>query len=148
MSIQLFTIGFTQKSAEQFFNLLKHNHVNVLIDTRLKPDSQLSGFAKGRDLPYFLRHLIGCDYIHNGLMSPTEVILSAYRDNKDWDAYEILFRELLAERELIKHLDKTWFTEHRACLLCSEHEPDQCHRRLVAEYIQSYWGETEIWHLM
>ncbi|PJF29144.1 MAG: hypothetical protein CUN52_09880 [Phototrophicales bacterium] len=146
--MQLFTIGFTQKSAEQFFNLLKHHQVNVLIDTRLKPDSQLSGFAKGRDLPYFLRHLIGCDYIHNPLMSPTEAILTAYRDNKDWDAYEIQFRELLAERELIKHLDKTWFMEHRACLLCSEHEPDHCHRRLVAEYIQSFWGETEIWHLM
>jgi uncharacterized protein (DUF488 family) len=148
MTIQLFTIGFTQKTAEQFFELLNHNRVNVLIDTRLKPDSQLSGFAKGRDLPYFLKNLIGCKYIHNPLMSPTDAILSAYRENKDWDAYEVAFKALLQERNLIAHLEKAWFAEHRACLLCSEHEPDQCHRRLVAEYIQSYWGDLEIWHLM
>lgn len=148
MTIQLFTIGFTQKTAEQFFELLKHNHVNVLIDTRLKPDSQLSGFAKGRDLPYFLKNLIGCKYIHNPLMSPTDAILSAYRDDKNWDAYEVAFNNLLRERNLIAHLEKVWFAEHRACLLCSEHEPDECHRRLVAEYIQSFWGEVEVWHLM
>jgi len=148
MTISLFTIGFTQKSAEQFFELLKHNRVNVLIDTRLKPDSQLSGFAKGRDLPYFLKNLIECKYVHNALMSPTEDILSAYRNNKDWGAYEVAFNHLLNERNLIAHLEKVWFAEHRACLLCSEHEPDRCHRRLVAEYIQSFWGELEIWHLM
>lgn len=148
MNIQLFTIGFAQKSAEQFFNMLKHHHVNVLMDTRLKPDSPMSGFARGRDLPYFLKHLIACDYIHNPLMSPTRSMLDAYRQDNDWGAYEAKFKSLLYTRELINHLDKTWFIEHRVCLLCSEHKPDRCHRRLVAEYIQSYWEDTEIWHLV
>ena len=34
------------------------------------------------------------------------------------------------------------------CLLCSEHEPDHCHRRLVAEYLKSEWGDVQIEHLM
>ena len=75
MTMQLYTIGFTQKTAEQFFSLLANSKVQVLVDTRLKPDSQLSGFAKGRDLPYFLKNLITCDYLN---VSPLGVGVSRW----------------------------------------------------------------------
>lgn len=147
-TIQLYTIGFTQKSAEQFFNLLKSNHVNVLVDIRLHPDSQLSGFAKARDLPYFLRELIGCDFRAQRLMSPTEDILKQYRSDSDWAKYEAAFKALLQERDLVKQLDRAWWAAHKACLLCSEHTPEKCHRRLVAEYLAEQWSDVEIHHLM
>lgn len=146
--MRLYTIGFTQKSAEQFFCLLRDSHVRVVVDTRLKPDSQLSGFAKGRDLPYFLKHLIGCDYRYMSEMAPTDELLSQYRDDKSWSQYEVSFKRLLEERNLITRLDRDWWATHPACLLCSEHEPDHCHRRLVAEYIANHWSEVEIAHLM
>jgi uncharacterized protein (DUF488 family) len=146
--IQLYTIGFTQKTAEQFFGLLQVNKIEVLVDTRLKPDSQLSGFAKGRDLPYFLRNLINCQYQYMPLMAPEEEILKQYREDKSWTTYETAFNRLLDERDLISRLDREWWCAHRACLLCSEHEPDQCHRRLVAEYIAANWPEVEIVHLI
>ncbi|MBZ0314941.1 MAG: DUF488 domain-containing protein [Anaerolineae bacterium] len=145
--IHLHTIGFTQKTAEQFFGLLKNHGIQVLVDTRLKPDSQLSGFAKGRDLPYLLRNLIGCDYRYMPEMSPEESFLKQYREDAAWDKYEIAFKALLEKRNLISQLDRQWWQSHRTCLLCSEHEPDHCHRRLVAEYIASYWSEVEIYHL-
>ncbi len=145
--IHLFTIGFTQKTAEEFFGLLQRNHVQILVDIRLKPDSQLSGFAKGRDLPYFLQNLIGCDYAYMPLMTPAEDILQQYRQDSSWEHYEIAFNRLLLERDLIAHLDREWWRTHRACLLCSEHEPDHCHRRLVAEYMAAHWPEVEI-HLI
>lgn len=148
MTMQLFTIGFTQKTAEQFFSLLSNNNVQVLVDTRLKPDSQLSGFAKGRDLPYFLKNLIACDYRAMPSMSPTDDLLSGYRENKSWANYEVAFNHLLQERNLIAQLDRTWWQSTRACLLCSEHEPEHCHRRLVAEYMAAHWGDIEINHLM
>jgi uncharacterized protein (DUF488 family) len=145
----LFTIGFTQKSAEEFFDgLLKPNGVTVLVDIRLKPESQLSGFAKKRDLPYLLRGLVGCDYRHIIEMAPTKEILNAYRQDKSWEKYEVAFNALLEERNLIQQLDRAWWAENRACLLCSEHEPDFCHRRLVAEYMAWHWPEVEIHHLM
>jgi uncharacterized protein (DUF488 family) len=146
--IKLYTIGFTQKTAENFFNLLRKNAVDVLMDTRLKPDSQLSGFAKSRDLPYFLKNLIACDYQHNSLMSPTDELLSRYRHDKQWSAYETAFNQLLQSRNLIGQLDRAWWESHAVCLLCSEHEPDHCHRRLVAEYIASHWLDIEIKHLI
>ncbi len=146
--IRLYTIGFTQKPAEAFFGLLRDNDVKVLVDIRLKPDSQLSGFAKGRDLPYFLKHLANCDYLHRLDMAPTDELLSQYRDDKSWSQYEIAFNQLLQERNLITQLERNWWASNPACLLCSEHEPDHCHRRLVAEYMAAHWPEVEIIHLM
>jgi hypothetical protein len=43
--MNLFSIGFTQKSAEDFFGLLKDNKIDCLIDVRLNPNGQLSRFA-------------------------------------------------------------------------------------------------------
>ena len=63
--MKLYTIGFTQKKAEEFFSLLRNNRIERLVDIRLKPSGQLAGFAKQEDLPYFLRELSnGCQYTH------------------------------------------------------------------------------------
>jgi uncharacterized protein (DUF488 family) len=146
--IQLYTIGFTQKTAEQFFGLLDGAGVTTLVDTRLNPDSQLSGFARKRDLPYLLARLISCAYVHRLDMAPEETLLKAYREDKSWERYEVGFKALLEKRQLIAQLDRAWWEGQRACLLCSEHEPDFCHRRLVAEYLAIQWGEVTITHLM
>jgi len=29
------------------------------------------------------------------------------------------------------------------CLLCSEHKPHYCHRRLVLDYLQKKWGQLD-----
>jgi uncharacterized protein (DUF488 family) len=57
--MKIYTIGFTKKSAERFFELLEENQIGRLIDIRLRPGGQLAGFAKQDDLAYFLRELIG-----------------------------------------------------------------------------------------
>lgn len=44
--MKLYTIGFTKKSAEVFFGLLKKAGITVLIDTRLNNVSQLAGYTK------------------------------------------------------------------------------------------------------
>ena len=51
----VYTMGFAQKNAAQFFELLKKNNVEILIDIRLNNKSQLAGFTKGQDLKYFLK---------------------------------------------------------------------------------------------
>ncbi len=91
MSMKLYTIGFTKKSAERFFTLLKSNGVQCLVDIRLRPNGQLAGFARQSDLPYFLTELAWCDYQHIADLAPTDEILSQYRDDKDWPRYEQRF---------------------------------------------------------
>ena len=51
--MQIFTMGFTQKRADIFFNLIREHHIEMLIDVRLNNQSQLAGFTKGRDLSFF-----------------------------------------------------------------------------------------------
>ena len=80
--MKLYTIGFTKKSAEQFFSLLRENGVRLLADIRLHPGGQLAGFAKQDDLRYFLRALADCDYVHLPQLAPTGEQLSAYRQQK------------------------------------------------------------------
>lgn len=154
MTIHLYTIGFTKKTAENFFDgLLKANGIQVLVDIRLRRDVQLNRFAIYPDLEYFLKRLINCDYVYRDDMAPTAELLDGYRQDKSWENYVPRFNQLLNERNLIAQLEnsalnRAWWTAHRACLLCSEHEPEHCHRSLVAQYMKNHWPEVEIHHLM
>jgi uncharacterized protein (DUF488 family) len=145
--MQIFTIGFTQKPAERFFGLLREHGVGRLLDTRLHPDGQLAGFAKRVDLAFFLRELAGCDYVHLPLLAPTDEILSGYRADKDWARYVRRFEALMDERGVPAGLDRALF-DRSVVLLCSEHKPDKCHRRLVAERLVRAWPEAAVTHLM
>jgi uncharacterized protein (DUF488 family) len=146
--MKLYTIGFTQKRAETFFELLRQNGVHRLVDIRLHPGGQLSGFAKQEDLPYFLAHLAGgCKYIHLPELAPTQDILSEYRADGGWARYERRFVELMNERSIPQGLNQADFASMPSCLLCSESTPEKCHRRLVAERLASTWPDVEIIHL-
>ena len=146
--MKLYTIGFTQKNAETFFGLLRQNHVARLVDIRLNPDGQLSGFAKREDLPFFLSRLAdGCVYERILELAPTKEVLSAYRATRDWAHYAQQFKALLDERNVPAILDREAFERLPSCLLCSEPTPKQCHRRLVAERLAASWPDVEIIHL-
>jgi uncharacterized protein (DUF488 family) len=145
--MRLSTIGFTQKSAEQFFDLIRINSVDVLVDIRLHPDGQLAGFAKRGDLTFFLRRLANCDYRHMPSLAPSEEILKDYRNDRDWSRYVSRFETLMDERRVPQSLDRTLFEDNDCCLLCSEATPDRCHRRLIAERMARAWRDVAIVHL-
>jgi uncharacterized protein (DUF488 family) len=145
--VDIYTIGFTQKSAEQFFGILKAAGIRRLVDIRLKGQSQLAGFTKQSDLPYFLRELCGIAYHHEPLLTPTKELLADYRAGRiTWEQYEPIFNALLVERRVAERLDRALF-DVPAVLLCSEATPEQCHRRLSAEYLRDNWGDVSIVHL-
>ncbi|HAK88302.1 MAG: hypothetical protein A2077_01085 [Nitrospirae bacterium GWC2_46_6] len=145
-AIRIYTIGFTQKSAEQFFDTLLKAGVRKIVDARLNNSSQLSGFAKKDDLKYFLKIIGNIEYIHMPILAPTEEILVEYRKKKlDWETYKKKFLELLEKRKIEKIVSPSELD--RACLLCSEHLPRQCHRLLVAEYLKNKWDDVKIEHL-
>lgn len=130
------TMGFAQKNARTFFDLLKENNVAVLIDIRLNNKSQLAGFTKGSDLEYFLPNLSDCEYCHEVDFAPTKEILDSYKDKKTtWEEYENAFIPLMHKREAKAKFDKKYRKYNCICFLCSEVTPEQCHRRLVAELV-------------
>ena len=141
--LTIYTIGFTQKTAERFFSLLRDARIENLVDTRIFPNTQLSGFAKGVDLPFFLSNLIGAHYEHRVDLAPTESLLRDYRNRVlQWQDYEAQYKSLLSERRVEDHLSPTFFTR-RTALLCSEASSKHCHRRLLVEYLSSSWGPIE-----
>ena len=140
-------MGYTQKSLQEFVTLLKKNKIEKLVDIRLKNKSQLAGFAKGEDLKFLLEDLLGVKYSYQPLLAPTEIILKKYRVDKNWDEYVSSFAQLMKERDMARILQQQMTDADRVCLLCTEDQPKQCHRRLVAENYKQFDPSIEIIHL-
>jgi uncharacterized protein (DUF488 family) len=145
--MKIYTIGFTQKSAEEFFSLLKSNDIERIVDIRVHPGGQLAGFAKDRDLAFFLRELAGIDYVYQPELAPTDGLRKAYRAHKDAAAWEAGYRQLLAERGMPGGLGRAMFEDRVCCLLCSEAEATYCHRKIAAEMMKEAWGDVDIVHI-
>jgi uncharacterized protein (DUF488 family) len=137
-------MGFTKKTAEKFFELLRENDVKKVIDIRLNNKSQLAGFTKFPNLEFFLKEIASIDYEHELDLAPTKELLDKFKKKNNWKDYKVQFNELLVTRK-VEEKNKDNFD--RACLLCSEVEPDQCHRRLVAGYLKDRWKDVVISHL-
>jgi uncharacterized protein (DUF488 family) len=144
--VKVFTIGFTKKSAEQFFGLLSRSGARRLVDVRLNNVSQLAGFSKRDDLRFFTQKICAIEYVHLPVLAPTQDILDDFKKAKgDWSIYERKFLDLMAKRRVEETVSRDQI-DH-GCLLCSEDKPQRCHRRLVAEYLRDRWGAFEIVHL-
>ncbi|HEY3244989.1 MAG TPA: DUF488 domain-containing protein [Phycisphaerae bacterium] len=145
--MEIYTTGFTRKSAPEFFGALRRAGIKRLLDVRLNNSSQLAGFTKRDDLPFFLRELCDASYLHEPLLAPTQELLDDYKkDGTSWTDYESRFLQLMAERRIEIRIDPEVFAGPTV-LLCSEPTAEHCHRRLVAEYLQRQWGNLEIVHL-
>lgn len=138
--MKIYTIGYTKKSAEDFFSLLKQNGVELLIDIRLNNKSQLSGFTKEQDLQFFLG-IFNIEYRYCPEFAPTKELLSAYqRKEVSWKEYEIQFDKIMEQRGDYKYFIDRFGKYKKICLLCSEPSAVKCHRRLVAEKIKNWYS--------
>ena len=146
--MDIYSIGFTKTTAEGFFTRLTDNRVERVLDVRLNTKSQLAGFAKGRDLSYFLAAIAGITYEHEPMLCPSAEILEQYkrRGEMPWGEYERQFMALMRARRVAERLDRATF-ERRTALLCSEATPEHCHRRLVIEHLAEHWPDVHAVHL-
>lgn len=148
-NIRVLSIGFTGKSAERFFTLLKKGNVKTLLDVRLQNTSQLAGFAKRGDLKFFLKEICDIEYLEVPELYPEANLLKNYKNKIiDWNYYQSKYLELLSRRSVERVLAPALFND--SCLLCSEHTPHECHRRLAIEYLNSIWNRPfkKIEHLI
>jgi uncharacterized protein (DUF488 family) len=145
--MKVFTIGFTKKSAREFFEKLRRPGLVRLVDVRLNNVSQLAGFSKRDDLQFFCEAILSIGYLHAPDLAPTQGMLDEYKKNHgSWIEYEKKFLTLMAERKV----EDAWARQaiDGGCLLCSEATPEKCHRRLVAEYLQGKWSGVDIEHIL
>lgn len=141
MGVRLFTIGFAETAASDFFTRLRESGVKRVVDVRLNNTSQLAGFSKRDDLKFFLREVGGIEYVHVPELAPTAEIFEAFKKNKgSWTVFEQEFNALMAKRGIENVVTREMMD--MGCLLCSEKQAHRCHRRLVAEYLQKKWGRS------
>lgn len=144
--MKLFTIGFTKKSAQEFFELIQKSGVTRVVDIRLNNTSQIAGFAKSRDLKYFLNAIANVDYIHVPALAPTQDILDQYKKKKgEWTDFKASFLQLMEIRNTATAMLGT--VQDWDCLLCSEHTYQNCHRSLVVDHLNRHWQNLEVHHL-
>lgn len=144
----IYTIGFTKKTAEDFFDILKKNNIDIILDIRLNNTSQLSAFTKFPDIQYFLKELNNIEYIHDTKFSPKDTTLKRYKKKDiDWSQYVTEFNCTMNERDIARHIKENYTINKAICLLCSEPKANNCHRSLVAEQFQSVFEGLEIIHL-
>ena len=144
--MNLFTIGFTGKSAEKFFGLLEASKASKLIDIRINRTSQLAGFAKEQDLKFFLPKLAGIQYLVREDLAPTKELLASYRDKKiQWEQFAEEYQELVKGRGVFSKFSPEEFDN--SVLLCSENEPEKCHRSLLAGLIFQQYPNFQITNL-
>ena len=144
--VKVFTIGYAGKNAREFFAILKQSGIRKVIDVRLYNTSQLAGFTKRQDIEYFLQTIVNAKYIHLPIMAPTKQLLNDYKKRLiNWQQYETQFKEVITQRQIEKHLVPQDID--MSCFLCSEAKANNCHRRLVAEYLAKVWQNVSIHHL-
>ena len=145
--MNIYTIGFTKKTAREFFEKLQSADAKYLLDTRLNNKSQLAGFTKRDDLEYFVSELTDLTYVELPILAPSSEMFKQYRSDGDWDTYEVKYNQMLVERVVGEKVDLSLFADG-AILLCSEPTADKCHRRLAAEYLRSnFFPQSEILNL-
>ena len=143
----IYTIGFTRKTAEEFFALLQGAGVETLVDIRLHNRSQLAGFAKEGDLAWFARELAGIGYLHVPELAPSQELFDAFKKRGgSWEAFARGFRQLMEERGAVERFDRE-LLQRSPCFLCSEAAPERCHRRLVAEALAATEPGMGVVHL-
>lgn len=146
--MNLYTIGFAQKSAEEFFGLIRKHNIELLLDIRLNNKSQLAGFTKEHDLKYFLKAICSCRYEHCIEYAPTKEILDSYKaKTMSWNEYVKNYNALILKRGDYRKFYEKYSSFNNICLLCSEPTADQCHRRLLAEIIASTSKDIVIRHI-
>ena len=128
----LLTIGYEQKSLEQFLNLLIKHSVSVLCDVRGNPQSRKYGFSK-RTLEMTSRS-VGIAYEHKPELG---IDYGKRRHLRSPDDYDQLFRDYWAStlvnmQESVDSIAQLVHEQQRVALTCFEADPKECHRSQVA----------------
>ena len=146
--MEVFTIGFTRRSAQELFDPIREAEVGRVVDVRLHNTSNLAGLARRAHLPYLLREICGAEYVHEPLLAPSNELFDGRKKRGlAWDVYERGFLELMAERQIERRIDRALLFGLPTALLCACARADRCHRRLVLEYLEPLWGPFEVTHL-
>ncbi len=135
----VYTVGYEEKSIDEFIQSLRKHHIKVLVDVREIPASRKKGFSKTK-LNERLES-VGIRYLHvKELGSPRELRKRLYSD-KDYSYFFKEYKKHLENNiDILERLYNETISNESSCLMCMERFPAQCHRKVVAERIKEING--------
>lgn len=142
--MQIYTVGHSNQTKEQFLNLLADARIQVLVDVRSNPNSRWAAFADRDNLKEILDS-VRIQYTYLG-----DALGGRPSDPDDYDNQkgEADYRAI-REKEYFRHginrlLDE--LKRHRVCIMCAEEDPTSCHRNLlVAEDLRQ--AGVKVFHI-
>ena len=136
----LYTIGYQGADIDGFIGTLLRARVQWLVDVREAPVSRKADFAKSR----LAAHLesAGIGYRHVRALGNPKQGREAARAGELETYRRIFLGHMDGEpaREAVRHVAQLAASE-RACLLCLERDPRQCHRSIVGDRIAAITGQ-------
>lgn len=141
---EIYTIGYQEKSLEDFLARIIDNKINVVIDIRYNPNSRRKGFSKNK-LASHLQEKNVKYYHYKDLGTPPPIRKKAIEKNNHMiviNKWKAMIDEKL---ELLKNL-KNHFIDDIICFMCYEKDATHCHRSIVVQTYGSLTG-TKIIHL-
>jgi uncharacterized protein (DUF488 family) len=134
---KLWTIGYERVGVPDFVATLKAANIKTLIDLREVANSRRAGFSK-KALAASLDEA-GIAYLHMKPLGTPKAGREAARKG-DTETMRRIFEAKLVEPESQLALAETADISKRSrtCIMCLEHDWRECHRNIVAKYLEAY----------
>ena len=133
----IFSVGYEDKSIDDFLNVLRKYCIDVVVDVRELPLSRKAGFSKSQ-LQKLLKEA-GIEYVsEKRLGNPYRKMLRTRE--LSWDGFRILFENYLRNNiDVVKEIAELSHSKN-VCLLCYEKDYKICHRSVIADIIEKDFG--------
>ena len=136
----LFTIGYAGMRLEPFLQVMQQRGIQVVVDTRWSAWSQIDAFCREPLRRGLVRR--GIAYRHRPELGTSPDLRNRLDAGGDWAAFVAAYDAALTTHSELLRSVAAYAKAHRVCLLCAEHEPEHCHRSLLAQRLASLAGLT------
>ena len=132
--LTILTIGHSTRTFPEFVEMLKANHVTLVVDVRSVPRSRHNPQFNKETLPNALK-LDGVNYVHmpeiGGLRRPKPDSVNTAWRNKSFRGYA----DYMQTKEFTENLLNLMALARENCVavMCAEALPWRCHRSLIAD---------------
>ena len=142
-TIKVYCIGSEEKTAEQFFELLKENKVKRIVDVRDYRELESVSFANAKDISYYLK--LNCiSYERLPQLIPTSELLSCKDNNSKAEFFRKYTKYILENNGILSlltdELDGT-------CFLGTDGDYKNCHRKIIIKELKRKESSIRVRHL-
>lgn len=135
---QFMIITGSQISAKEFFEKLIQWKPDLVLDVRLKNQSQLNGFTKMSDLSYLVNKICKSDYIHDIYLSPSVKLLNKYiQEGLPWQEYFRDYESEMIDKKVNIYFNEKYGKYNRICLLGAATNKRKSHTEVLLKLLDT-----------